>query len=154
MRKVALLLAAATLIPIGVLSWLGVRIVQQDRDMERQRRREALEVSAGRLALQVERRLQEIEDQLGRGEGFALATVSEEEPPVSLFAEAEAAEFERRDLKAAAGFYRELAKSPKAPVRAAALVRLGRVLRHLGDPAGALQTYSMLQQLGSTLVGG
>ena len=44
-QKIPLLLAAATLIPIGVLSWLGVRIVQQDRDVERQRRREALEVS-------------------------------------------------------------------------------------------------------------
>ena len=62
MQKIPVLLAAATLIPIGALSWLGVRILQQDRDVERQRRREALEVSAGRLVLQVERRLQEIED--------------------------------------------------------------------------------------------
>ncbi|HUS07822.1 MAG TPA: ATP-binding protein [Bryobacteraceae bacterium] len=154
MQKLSLLLAAATLIPISVLSWLGVRILQQDRGVERQRRREALEVGAGRLALQIERKLQDVEDQLGRGGGIALATVSEEEPPLSLFAGAEAAEFQRRDLNAAAGLYRALAKSPKPPVRAAALVRLGRVLRHLGDRAGAVQMYSILEQLGSATVGG
>jgi hypothetical protein len=140
-QKIPLLLAAATLIPIAVLSWLGVRIVEQDRDVERQRRREGLEVSAERVALEIERKLQEIEDQLGEGRGIALATVSDEEAPVSLFVEAEAAEFQRRDLNAAAGFYRRLAKSSKLPVRAAALVRLGRVLRQLGDRAGALQVY-------------
>jgi signal transduction histidine kinase len=154
MQKIPLLLAAATLIPIGVLSWLGVRIVQQDRDVERQRRREALEVAAGRLALQIERRLQDIEDQLGRGGGIALAAASEEEPPVSLFAEAEVAEFQHRDLNSAAGLYRGLAKSSKPPVRAAALVRLGRVVRQLGDRPGALEVYSSLEQLGSVTVGG
>src|SRR5947208_13921706 len=129
MQKIPLLLAAATLIPIGALSWLGVRIVEQDRDVERQRRREALEVSTGRLALEIERKLQEIEDQLGKDGGIALAAVSEEEPHASVLAKAEAAEFQRHDLNAAAVAYRGLAKSPKPPVRAAALVRLGRVLR-------------------------
>lgn len=154
MRKIPLLLAVATLIPIGVLSWLGMRIIQQDRDVERQRRREALEVDAGRLALQIERRLQDIEDQLGRGAGIVLATTPAEEAPVSLFAEAEAAEFQRHDLNAAARLYRGLAKSPRPPVRAAALVRLARVLRQLGDPGGAMQMYSILEQLGSAPVGG
>jgi signal transduction histidine kinase len=153
-QKIPLLLAVATLIPIGALSWLGIRIVQQDRDVERQRRREALEVAAGRLALEIERKLQDIEDQLGKGGGIALAAVSDEEAPVSLFVEAEAAEYQRRDLNAAAGAYRGLAKSPKPPVRAAALVRLGRVLRQLGDRAGALQAYASLEQLGSVTVGG
>ena len=153
-QKVPVLLAVATLIPIGALSWLGIRIVQQDRDVERQRRREALEVAAGRLTLEIERKLQEIEDQLGKGGGIALAAVSDEEAPASLFEDAEAAEFQRRDLYAAVGAYRGLAKSPKPPVRAAALVRLGRVLRQLGDRAGALQAYASLEQLGSVTVGG
>jgi signal transduction histidine kinase len=153
-RKFPLLLAAATLLPIGALSWLGVRVVQQDRDLERQRRREALEVSAGRVALQIERRLQDIEDNLGRNGGLTLAAMPEQEPPASLFADGEAAEFQRRDLNAAAGLYRALTKSPKPPIRAAALVRLGRVLRQLGDRAGALQAYSTLEQLGFASVGG
>lgn len=153
MRKIPLLLAIATLVPIGALSWLGVRIVQQDRNAERQRHREALEVAGGRLALEMERKLLEIEDQLGKGGGIRFATASEEEPPGSLFTEAEAAEFQRRDLNAAAGLYRTQAKSSKAPVRAAALVRLGRVLRQLGDRAGALQAYSNLEELDSAAVG-
>lgn len=153
-RKIPFLLTAAALIPIGTLSWLGVRIVQQDRDVERQRRREALEVSAGRLALEIERKLQGIEDELGKGGGVVLAPVSDEQAPGSLFTEAEAAEYQRRDLRAAAAAYRGLAKSPKPPVRAAALVRLGRVLRQLGDRAGALQAYSNLEQAGSVGVGG
>jgi signal transduction histidine kinase len=154
MRKIPLLLAAATLIPVGVLSWLGVRIVQQDREVERQRRREALEVAAGRLALEIERRLQEIEDQLAKGGGISLAAPSEEEPPASLFAGAEAAEFQRRDLEGAATAYSKLAQSPKPGVRAAALVRLGRVLRQLGDRKGALKAYASLEQLGSATVAG
>ena len=52
-RRLPVLLAAATLIPICVLSWLGLRILQQDRDAERQRRRDALSVAAGRLALDI-----------------------------------------------------------------------------------------------------
>ena len=154
MSKIPLLLAAATLIPIGALTWLGVRVIQQDRDVESQRRREALEVAAGRLALDIERRLQDIEDQLSKGGGIALAVPTEEEPPASLFAEGEAAEFGRKDFNAAAAAYRVLAQSPKLGVRAAALVRLGRVLRQQGDRAGAVQAYTSLEQLSSVSIGG
>ena len=58
-RRLAPLLAAATLLPVTALGWLGVRVLQQDRDIERQRQREHLDVAAGRLALDIERRLQE-----------------------------------------------------------------------------------------------
>lgn len=154
MRRIPLLLAAATLLPIGVLSWLGIRIIQQDREVEQQRRREALEVAAGRLALDIGRRLQDIEDQLAKGTGIALAAPTDEEPPASLFSEGEAAEFARKDFSTAAAAYRVLAQSLNPPVRAAALVRLGRVLRQLGDREGALQAYSGLEQLSSLTVGG
>ena len=50
-RKLPVLFAAATLVPIAVLCWLGIRTLDQDRDAERQRRRERLEVAAGRVAL-------------------------------------------------------------------------------------------------------
>ena len=154
MCKIPLLLVAATLIPIGVLTWLGVRILQQDRDVERQRRREALEVTAGRLALEIERRLEDIEEQLAKGGGIPIAQPAEEEAPAALFAEAEAAEFQRRDLESAASVYRRLAESPKPGTRAAALVRLGRVLRQLGDRKGALRAYADLEQLRSATVAG
>src|SRR5690242_13656772 len=118
MRKPPLLPAAGTLGPIPVLSLLGVRILQQGRDAEQQRRRAILEVAAGRLALQIERRLQEIEGQLAAGNGIALSSAAEEEPPATLFAEAEAFEFQKRDLQVAASAYRKLAESKKPGMRA------------------------------------
>jgi signal transduction histidine kinase len=154
MRKIPLLLAAATLVPILVLSWLGVRILQQDRDANRQRRRETLEVAAGRLVLDIERRLREIEDQLAEGRGIVLSPHAEEEPPANLFAEAETLEFQKQDLQSAASACRKLTESPKPGIRAAALVRLGRVLRKLGDREGALRAYLSLEQLGSATVAG
>ena len=48
-RRILWLLAAATLIPIGILSWLGARILAQDRSVERQRRRDTQGVEGGRL---------------------------------------------------------------------------------------------------------
>ena len=165
-----MLLAAATLIPIGVLSWLGVRILQQDREVERQRARETLEVEAGRLALAIERQLEDIEERLSHRAGIHFTpsglkaspdlpllyqpTLSnaEEQPPV--FQAAEAVEFQRLDLAAAAAAYQRLAESQEPAVRAAALVRLGRVLRKRGDRAGALQAYAKLGNLGSLNVAG
>ena len=66
---------------------MGVRILQQDRDAERQRRRETLEVAAGQLALHIEGHLQEIENHLAQGRGIELNPHAEEEPPATLFAE-------------------------------------------------------------------
>lgn len=109
--------------------------------MQRQRR-EALEVAAGRLALEIERRLHDIAEQLSKGGGISLAAPSDREAPASLFSDAEAAEFQKRALEAAVSAYRQLAESPKANVRAAALVRTGRVHRERADHEGALGAYS------------
>ena len=59
-RAIPLLLAAATLIPIGAMGWLGVRILGQDRDVERHRQQENLEVAAGLLAIDIDRRLKHL----------------------------------------------------------------------------------------------
>ena len=150
-RALPVLLAAATLVPFCALSWLGARILQQERDVERQRHRESLEVAAGRLALAIDSRLSDIEEQLAHGSGIRLTAESLEasrgpallygpgEIPVdavsaTVFANADALEFQRQDLAAAAAAYRALAESPKPVVRAAALNRLGRVLRKAATP--------------------
>jgi len=170
-RRILWLLAAATLIPIGVLSWLGVRIVQYDRDAELQRRREAIDVGARRLALDIDERLQRIEEDLARGEGVALSAEGPvSSPAVPLlyqsslllpdeirapgFAEAQAAEHQRRDLPAAEAACRKLGRSSNRTVRAAALVSLGAVLRKRGDLAGALQTYADLEAHSDVVVAG
>jgi signal transduction histidine kinase len=170
-RALPVLLAAATLVPIGALSWLGARILQQERDVERQRRRESLEVAAGRVALAIDSRLSDIEEQLAHGSGVRLTAAGLESPrgpallygpaetPVepasaAAFANADALEFQRQDLAAAAASYRTLADSPKPAIRAAALNRLGRVLRKAGNASGALQAYARLLELGAVPVDG
>ena len=153
-HRLACLFAAATLVPIGALTWLGVRSLQQDRDVERQRQREGLEVAAGRLALDIERALQDIEHRLAGGAGIHFLPSSLKADPELLYqptaqaednvqplllAEAEAEEFQRHNLSAAATAYQHLVQSSNPSARAAALVGLGRVLRQRNDRAGALE---------------
>lgn len=165
------LLAVATLIPIALLSWLGVRILRQDRDVERQRQRAALDLTSRRLALDIERQLQDREDGLARGDAIVftaegpipspafpllyqpvLPDVDDMSAPG--FAEARAAEFQHRDLATAAEAYRSLTGSLQPSVRAAALVGLAAVLRQRGDVTGALRAYDDLEILGATVVAG
>ena len=169
-RRILLLLAAATLIPMGALAWLGLRMLAQERDVERQRRREALELSAGRLAIEIDRRLQDIEERVAHSEGIrllpgGLASGPElpilyqpesppEPPPVAALATAEAAEFQQRDLPEATAAYRRLTTSRDPAQRAAALVALGRVLRQRGHRNEALRAYEDLASLGTVLVSG
>jgi hypothetical protein len=75
-------LATAILIPIGVLAWLGAKILLQESDVERQLARETLEVSTERLALAIDRRFGEIELQIGRGGGLHLTPNGIEGPQI------------------------------------------------------------------------
>src|SRR5512145_2085705 len=68
-RRVPVLLSAAIVIPLAALGWLGMRTLRQERELEGQRQRERLEVAIGRVALEIERRLQTIEEDLERGGG-------------------------------------------------------------------------------------
>lgn len=167
-RAIPVLLFIATVLPMGALAWLGLRILRQDGEVERQRRRENVEIAAGRLSLAIDRRLTDIEEQLGRGSGIRLTPTGPDGPgllyvmeqapqapiPASVFADAEALEFRSGDARAAATAYGRVAQSAAPGNRAAALNRLGRVLRKAGDPAGALAAYARLQQLGTVMVEG
>src|SRR5437763_1766438 len=140
-RRLVAWLLGATLIPIGALGGLGVRILAQDRDIERQRRRERLEVAAGRLALDIDRRIQDIEERLARGAGvrfFPTSLQSSRDLPVlyqpeaplenaaqqGILTAAETWEFQRRDPVAAVAAYERAATSSDRAMRAAALVGL------------------------------
>lgn len=74
------------------------------------------------------------------------------EPPPDLFAEGEAAEFQRRDYDHAAKLYRHLAQSPDAAVRAAALMRLGRTLRSSNRASASTAAYENMAALGDVQV--
>jgi hypothetical protein len=170
-RRLPVLLAAATLIPVSALAWLGVRTLQQDRELDGQRRRERLEVAAARVALEIDRQLQDIEQELAVGEGvrfradgiesradmpilFQPVDTATPGPTPSSLAAAEIDEFQRRDLAGAAVAYRRLARSSESEIRAPALVGLGRVLRASGDYAAARGAYDDLARLGPLVVAG
>jgi two-component system, OmpR family, phosphate regulon sensor histidine kinase PhoR len=170
-RRFPVLLAAATLIPIALLGWLGLRLLRQDRDLERQRGQERLKLAASGLALALERRLGTLEEQLAQGDGIRLTPAGLEPgagavllyrgDPIPAadttgpeFREAETLEFQRGDLAGAAAAYRRQVASFRPDIRASALVRLGRVLRRQSDRAGALAAYASLQTLGPVAVDG
>jgi signal transduction histidine kinase len=166
------LLALATLIPIGALGWLGARTLQQDRELERQRRRERLEVAAARVALDIERHFQSLEERLAMGTGIRFSSSGIESSPAlpilyqpvdigltpaptsPLLVSAEVQEFQRHDDAAAATAYRTASRSRQPEIRAAALVGLARVLRRLGNDGGALAAYDDLAALGDIHVAG
>ena len=168
-RAIPILLAAATLVPIAALGWLAGRILQQERDIESQRGRESLRYAAGRLALGVNAKLAALEEQLAQGRGIRFNPAGMEaigdvkllyQPglvrpaalPMATFAEAEAFEFQRKDLPAAVREYRRLAETVDRATRAAALVRLGAALRKQEATTDAFQVYAALQKMGPVLV--
>ena len=170
-RRLPVLLAAATLIPAVVLVWLGARLLQQDRELDRQRQRERLEVAAGRVALEIDRRLQDLEAELAAGHGIRLheggiepaadgpilfqpADGPAAQPSPAEIAPIEVEEFQRRNLTGAEAAYRRLSTSGEVDVRAAALVGLGRVLRAQHQFDGARRAYDDLARLGPVIVAG
>jgi signal transduction histidine kinase len=170
-RRVPVFLSAATLIPIAALGWLGMRTLQQERELESQRQRDRLEVAAGRVALDIERRLQDTEEKLTRGAGVQflptgivsganlrvlfqpiqtpLGVVS-----LTSLAAAEVQEFRQRNLPAAEAEYRLVASTSHPPIRAIALAGLARVRRLQKEYDSALEAYDELERLGTTLVAG
>jgi signal transduction histidine kinase len=72
----------------------------------------------------------------------------------TLFAEAEADEFRRQELDHAAAAYKRLTDSPSLPIRAAALIRLARVLRKQERYREAVDVYGSLAELGDVPVAG
>jgi two-component system phosphate regulon sensor histidine kinase PhoR len=169
-KLLALFLLLAGL-PLAALGWLGWQLLQQDRALETQRRRERLENSANLLADTLARvSATSPGTQLPRGTvwllfdergvirrvGAALpyypAVVHQEEAPARLFDAAEAAEFQQANPAKAAEHYRALAASKDRPVRAAALMRLARALRNQGKTQEALAAYSDLAGMGATPV--
>lgn len=168
-RKIPVLLAVATLLPIGVLCWLALRTLDQDRDLERQRRRERLEVAAGRVALDVEQDLQQIETKLAAGSGIKFLPgqiVAPDDQPLLFHPEVPSAggplpgrldairQQEHRDADAAIASYRRIALAPSDPDRGEALVALGGLLRQLRRFDEALRAYADLETLGALPVAG
>ena len=169
-------------IPLVALSWLAWRLLEQDRALDAQRVRERLDNAAALASRELGRSLDAwsnlllpslggpvtiprdtvlvVFDSAGvlRAEGTRLPyypkVSSPAGPPAALLASAEAIEFRERDLTRAAASYRALAVSRDRGVRAAALLRLARVLRKQQHITDALTVYGELAALGETPTAG
>jgi len=162
-RRIPVLFAIATLLPIAALCWLGFRTLEQDRDLEKQRRRERLEVAASRVALDIEKDLQQIEATLASGAGirFLATTIVPRagdpllfRPDVPLVSGvlpspqmAAARQLENRAPLAAIAAYRRIAAASDDPDRGEALVALGGMLRRQRQWDEALAAYRDLETL-------
>ena len=170
-------------IPLVALGWLGWRVLEQDRALAAQRSRDRLENAAGVLSRELERELAAWEsvaqlaaegrateppgestliifdadgivEQRGARLPYQPHVRSDAAPAPAVFAEAEAAEFRRHDLQRAADSYTRLADTAAASTRAAALMRLARVLRKQQRHRQALDVYDSLAVMGGVTVAG
>ncbi len=178
-RRLFVLFVATTLAPAIGLGWLGWRLVEQDRALEKQRAQERRDHAADLGAAALERALAEIDEMLAtvpdsgrqgvslvvfgpqgvlRHTGAALAfypaTSAAGEPSPSVFAAVEALEFQSPGPTGAIRALNELAQAKDPAVRGGALVRLARNYRKSGDIPRALGAFRELGTLADTRVNG
>jgi signal transduction histidine kinase len=166
-------LVASAAVVTAALGWFGWRVLDQERDLERQRGRELQERAADAVAAGIRGQLAEAGERLSRGEMRAwpgAVVVRRRDGRVEVapmgvlpfvpvagevgeldarLAAAEEREFGGR-MEEAAGRYAELARVQE--LRAEALLRLGRVLRKMGDRAG--EVYGQLAVMRGAVAGG
>ena len=182
-RKLLALFVLLSGIPLIALGWLGWRVLEQDRALDAQRSRDALEHAGATVVRELERELAEWEIAAQHAADGGSAKVPDGatllvfdadgvaerrgvrlpyQPRVgsspalapAVFAEAEAEEFRRGSLQRASAAYKHLAYTGSPTVRAAALMRLARVLRKQQQHREALDVYSSLAAMGAVVVAG
>lgn len=178
-RRLFALFVATTLAPAIGLGWLGWRMVEQDRALERQRVQERRDHAADLGAAALERALAEIDERLatpadsgrqgvsivvfgpqgvlhhtGAAPPYYPAVPAAPEPSAAVFAPAEALEFQGPGPAGAIRALNELARAKDPAVRAGALVRLARNHRKSGDFPRALGAFRELGKLADARVNG
>jgi signal transduction histidine kinase len=170
-------------LPAAAVAWLGVQLIDQERDLESRRLRERRGSAADRLVADIERAISATERRLGGAPADLPVLPNDDavhvtirgadvdafpnshllyEPtwpagqsePTGEFAAGEALELGAQDLDGAVRAYQTLASSSVEGVRAGALVRLARTLKRLGRTREALGAYDELAQLPQTVVFG
>jgi len=177
-RQILVLFLGVAAVSFGALGTLAWRLLDQDRDLENQRRQLELESAADRLVATMQRSLADLQQHLA-SPGRALSelpsnvvavtiagdSVSSRPPgrllyypvvpstpsPRTAFVEAERLEFSG-DLNAAAAAYMRSARHADPAIRAGALMRLGRTLRKKEAVAPALGAYRDLDALDAVVV--
>lgn len=181
-RGLVILFLVVTILPALALVALGVRLLEQERVLAKQRRRESLDRAAGHAVLVLEQELALLRRQLAAGEWdsrklpgdsatlairgesvhasppgrlpYLPATAALKEIPESPFTETESIEFARQDLPEALRRYASLAGAQDPGLRAGALLRQARVLRKLGRGQDALAANDRLAGIHGVGFGG
>ena len=179
LRSLVALIVVITVVPLATLLWLGWRLLEQDRVLERQQIQQRVERGADLVVAGLQRVIGASEQRLARGgqewpDGAVMVTYRDQaveafprervayfpvvpplrEAPVAAFVRGEDLEFRQRDLKAAIEVFRELARSSDPAIRAGGLLRLARSLHKMGQVQQAADTYSRLAEIGDVSVGG
>jgi signal transduction histidine kinase len=179
----AALLTASTVVTVALVSF-GLKNLEQQGAVERQRAREQLDNRAEAIAAGIRGKLAEAGERLSRWvsnssspapavEGAVVVAAGEGrtevvprgaipfipgEAPVQtqdrVFADAEAIELAGNQLAKAAEQYRKLAQSADPRIRAEALLRLGRTMRKAGNLEAALVAYQALARFAHLTVSG
>ncbi|HLJ27359.1 MAG TPA: HAMP domain-containing sensor histidine kinase [Candidatus Angelobacter sp.] len=184
-KSLLIVLFLLTMVAVSSLSWLGWRLLQQERAVADQRTQEQLERTADQVVANLRGTLAEARERLSAWpitpppdgqpdhgvllvghQDFFLpfpngrllywpAPSQEPQAPPDVFAEGERHEFVQQQEAQAAEWYRRLADfhSP-VPVRAGALMRLGRVLTKLGRKKESAAVYAQLSLLNGVTVAG
>jgi hypothetical protein len=159
LRRLIVSFVVLLLLPAGAVVWLGIRLIQQDRAQELRQVRERRDSAADRIVASLEQSLSSTERRLGGGafspdedavwvelglnnaealpQGRLLYYPSvgrQDEELAAEFAEGEEFEFRLQDSRQAVAAFQVLTNSRDRTVRAGALLRLARNLRHLGMP--------------------
>ena len=178
-RGLMALIGAVTIVPLALLVWLGWRVLDQERILERQQARDRLERAGDLVAGALERAIVSSEQRLAAGaddwaEGAVAVIIQDErievypskrlpflpkvtalpEAPAETFAEGEAHEFRTGNRAAAIEVYRPLTKSSDPAIRAGALLRLARNLAATGKIADALAVYEGMAALDGVAIDG
>lgn len=169
-RSLVILFILVTILPAAALVVFGVRLLEQERALVAQRRREALERAVDQSIRMLDKELALWGKRLGRGawgdtradsayvilhQGsmevhpsgrlpYLVKAAALKEASETPFAEMESYEFSQHNLEMALEISRRLAGSQDMAVRAGALVREGRILRKLGRVDEALEAYRRL----------
>ena len=180
MRRLLGLFLAVMITMTAALGWLGWRLLEQDRDLSRQRIQERLESAADLASAALVRKLSEAETTLTTGASTALpqgvlnvafspdgieANPANDliyypvAPPASIvdesvFIPGEKAEFREHDSAKAVAFFRSLSRSSDPAIRAGALLRLARNLRKAGNIPETLAAYGALAKTSNASVEG
>ena len=179
-RDLMILFLLVMLAPAAALAVLGLRLLEQDRALERQRLTEQRESAADRAVMLLQQALNATEARLVSPKGWdipedALRVVfhpqgieaapsgrllyfpvlpEPREAPDRLFRQAEEYEFNTQNYQAAIVRCRELSSSADPAIRAGALLRLARNLRKAGQRQAALDVCDQLGRMQSVTLGG